>query len=82
MRFRTTASDYDGAPGLRWAGRPPPYSWAGTNDHDLLTLCDWSVAVANAIPALRQRADVVTDASYGAGVLEVIHRLIDRNNVC
>ena len=50
------------------------------NDHDLLTLCGCSVAVANAIPALRQRADVVTHGSYGAGVLEVIHRLIDRNS--
>jgi phosphoglycolate phosphatase (TIGR01487 family) len=51
------------------------------NDHDLLNFCGCSVAVANAIPALRQRADVVTDGSYGAGVLEVIHRLIDRDSV-
>jgi len=50
------------------------------NDHDLLTLCGCSVAVANAIPALRRRADMVTDGSYGAGVLEVIHRLIDRDS--
>ena len=47
------------------------------NDHELLSFCGCSVAVANAIPALKQRADVVTGGSYGAGVLEVIHRLID-----
>jgi hydroxymethylpyrimidine pyrophosphatase-like HAD family hydrolase len=52
------------------------------NDHDLLTFCGCSVAVANAIPELRQRADVVTHGSYGAGVSEVIHRLIDRDSVC
>jgi hydroxymethylpyrimidine pyrophosphatase-like HAD family hydrolase len=52
------------------------------NDHDLLSLCGCSVAVANAIPALKQRADVVTGGSYGAGVLEVIQRLIDNDNLC
>lgn len=51
------------------------------NDHDLLSLCGCSVAVANAIPALKQRADVVTGGSYGAGVLEVIERLIDKDNL-
>jgi len=52
------------------------------NDHVLMTFCGCSVAVANAIPELRQRADVVTHGSYGAGVSEVIHRLIDRDSVC
>jgi hypothetical protein len=52
------------------------------NDHDLLSLCGCSVAVANAIPALKQRADVVTGGSYGAGVLEIIQRLIDKDNLC
>lgn len=51
------------------------------NDHDLLGLCGCSVAVANAIPGLKQRADVVTCGSYGAGVLEVIQRLIDKDSV-
>ncbi len=51
------------------------------NDHDLLNFCGCSVAVANAIPALKQRADVVTGGSYGAGVLEVIHRLIDKDSL-
>lgn len=52
------------------------------NDHDLLSLCGCSVAVANAIPALKQRADVVTGGSYGAGVLEVIQGLIDKDSLC
>ena len=52
------------------------------NDHDLLSLCGCAVAVANAIPALKKRADVVTGGSYGAGVLEVIHGLIDKDSLC
>jgi phosphoglycolate phosphatase (TIGR01487 family) len=52
------------------------------NDHDLLSLCGRSVAVANAIPALKQRADVVTSGSYGAGVMEVIRRLIETDRLC
>src|ERR1700722_4509235 len=52
------------------------------NDHDLLNLCGCSVAVANAIPSLKLRADIVTVGSYGAGVLEVIRRLIDKDDLC
>jgi len=46
------------------------------NDHEFLGCCGGSVAVANAIPALKQRADLVTRGSYGAGVTEVVDRLI------
>ena len=52
------------------------------NDHELLSFCGCSVAVANAIPALKQRADLVTGSSYGAGVVEVINRLIDTDRLC
>jgi phosphoglycolate phosphatase (TIGR01487 family) len=52
------------------------------NDHELLSFCGCSVAVANAIPTLKQRADLVTGGSYGAGVMEVIHRLIDTDRLC
>jgi phosphoglycolate phosphatase (TIGR01487 family) len=51
------------------------------NDHDLLSLCGCAVAVANAIPALKKRADVVTGGSYGAGVLEVIQGLINKDSL-
>jgi hypothetical protein len=52
------------------------------NDHELLSFCGCSVAVANAIPALKQRADVVTGGSYGAGVMEVIRQLIEADRLC
>ena len=51
------------------------------NDHEFLGFCGSSVAVANAIPTLKQRADLVTSRSYGAGVTEVINRLIDTDNL-
>ena len=52
------------------------------NDHELLSFCGCSVAVANAIPTLKQRADLVTAGSYGAGVKEVINQLIDTDRLC
>lgn len=46
------------------------------NDHHLLKFCECGVAVANAVPALKERADWVTAADHGAGVTELIGRLI------
>jgi HAD superfamily hydrolase (TIGR01484 family) len=46
------------------------------NDHALLDLCECAVAVANAVTALKGRADIVTQADHGAGVVEVIDHLI------
>ncbi|HET6628364.1 MAG TPA: HAD-IIB family hydrolase [Woeseiaceae bacterium] len=46
------------------------------NDHAFLTLCECSVAVANALPALMERADLVTGADDGRGVTELIGRLV------
>src|SRR5207253_1677558 len=34
------------------------------NDHALLTLCECGVAVANALPALKERADLVTQGNH------------------
>jgi len=42
------------------------------NDHALLDLCGCSVAVGNALPAVKQRADFVTRGTHGAGVAELI----------
>jgi hydroxymethylpyrimidine pyrophosphatase-like HAD family hydrolase len=42
------------------------------NDFDLLDACGCGVAVANALPALAQRADIVTRSPGGRGVLELI----------
>jgi len=35
-----------------------------------------AVAVANALPALKERATLVTAADHGAGVAELIDRLV------
>src|SRR5690606_25037427 len=47
------------------------------NDHHLLRYCECGVAVANAVPSLKERADWVTPSDHGAGVVELIERLVD-----
>lgn len=47
------------------------------NDHALLKLCEFSVAVANALPALQDQADLVTGKPAGDGVIELIDRLLE-----
>jgi hydroxymethylpyrimidine pyrophosphatase-like HAD family hydrolase len=47
------------------------------NDHALLALCGVGAAVANALPALREHADYVCEADHGAGVAELIGRMLD-----
>ncbi len=47
------------------------------NDHAFLSLCEFSVAVANALPMLKERADFVTDGARGRGVVELIDRVLD-----
>lgn len=46
------------------------------NDHAFLSFCECSVAVANALPALKKRADLVTAGCDGDGVTELIESLI------
>jgi hydroxymethylpyrimidine pyrophosphatase-like HAD family hydrolase len=46
------------------------------NDHAFLEACGYGVAVANAIPALKNRARLVTSGAAGAGVIEVVERLL------
>ena len=46
------------------------------NDHALLARCECGVAVANALPMLKERADLVTAAADGAGVAELVERLL------
>jgi hypothetical protein len=45
------------------------------NDHALFDLSEFSVAVANALPALKEHADWVTRGANGAGVGELIEEL-------
>jgi HAD superfamily hydrolase (TIGR01484 family) len=46
------------------------------NDHAFLACCECSAAVANALPSLKQRCDLVTERDHGAGVIELIDRLL------
>ncbi|MEH2182032.1 HAD family hydrolase [Nostoc sp.] len=46
------------------------------NDCDFLSFCSYSVAVANALPMLKERVDFVTNGSRGDGVIELIEKLI------
>ena len=46
------------------------------NDYSLLRACGVGVAVANAVSSLKQQADVVTAGARGAGVIEIIDRLL------
>jgi hydroxymethylpyrimidine pyrophosphatase-like HAD family hydrolase len=51
------------------------------NDHALLASCECGVAVANAVDALKERADVVTAAENGRGVEELINQLLETDLV-
>ncbi len=46
------------------------------NDHALLNQCEYAVAVANAVPTLKEIADWVTTGAAGRGVTEVIDELV------
>ena len=46
------------------------------NDHAFLRMCGLSVAVANALPAVKETADLVTAGARGFGVTELIDRLL------
>lgn len=47
------------------------------NDQAFLRLCECSAAVANALPSVKDAADFVTRQDHGAGVMELIERLLD-----
>lgn len=46
------------------------------NDRAFLAQCGCAVAVANALPSLKEQADVVTAGADGCGVVEVIEKLL------
>lgn len=47
------------------------------NDHAFLSHCGYGVAVANALPSLKEKADLVTDSPAGEGVVELIEKLLN-----
>ena len=46
------------------------------NDFEFLAACGYAVAVANALSDLKQRCDLVTTGEAGAGVVELIDRML------
>lgn len=46
------------------------------NDADFLAICGCGVAVADALPSLKERADLVTEKDEGEGVTELIERIM------
>jgi hydroxymethylpyrimidine pyrophosphatase-like HAD family hydrolase len=46
------------------------------NDHAFLAICECAVAVANALPPLKGRADVVTGGAHSDGVTELIEQIL------
>ena len=46
------------------------------NDHALLEMCACGVAVANALPMLKEHADLVTAGPHGIGVSELMDRIL------
>lgn len=47
------------------------------NDHSFIAACGYRVAVANAIPSLKDAVDLVTDGARGDGVQQLISMLIE-----
>jgi hydroxymethylpyrimidine pyrophosphatase-like HAD family hydrolase len=71
------------ASGLRVALRQlglSPHNAVGVgdaeNDHAFLELCGCSAAVSNALPILKEKADLILEGSHGAGVRELIGRIL------
>jgi HAD superfamily hydrolase (TIGR01484 family) len=46
------------------------------NDHAFLSMCGVGVAVANALPTLKERADLVIQGARGDGVIALIDRIL------
>ncbi|MCE9605373.1 MAG: HAD-IIB family hydrolase [Planctomycetia bacterium] len=46
------------------------------NDHAFLSMCECSAAVDNALPAVKERADIVLARDHGAGVTQLIDQML------
>ena len=49
------------------------------NDHAFLSMCECAAAVADAVPALKERADVVSEAPGARGSVEFVERHVLRD---
>jgi hydroxymethylpyrimidine pyrophosphatase-like HAD family hydrolase len=58
-----------------------PHNIAGVgdaeNDHAFLRLCECSVAVTNALPALKETSDITTEGRSSEGVVELVEMLVE-----
>jgi HAD superfamily hydrolase (TIGR01484 family) len=52
------------------------------NDHAFLAVCGCGVAVANALPSLKSRAQMITRGTHGAGVVEIVEEMIADTLLC
>jgi Cdc6-like AAA superfamily ATPase len=48
----------------------------GENDHAFLDLCECSLAVANSLPMIKEKADFIPAGENGQGVIEIIDLLL------
>ena len=51
----------------------------GENDHAMLTYSEYAVAVANAVPMLKETADRTTREPRGLGVIEIINDMVQND---
>lgn len=49
------------------------------NDHAFLKFCEFSAAVANALTAVKDTADMVTSLDHGGGVIELIDAMVEHD---
>ncbi|MFO7304677.1 MAG: HAD-IIB family hydrolase [Gammaproteobacteria bacterium] len=49
------------------------------NDHVFLRICECSAAVANALPSVKEKVDIVLEADHGAGVRELIRHMLEND---
>ncbi len=49
------------------------------NDHAFMKFCECSSAVANALQAIKDRADIVLELDHGRGVKELIEHILDND---
>jgi hydroxymethylpyrimidine pyrophosphatase-like HAD family hydrolase len=67
------------APALEAAGVAPAHTVGvgdAENDQAFLRMCGLAVAVSNALPSVKAIADLVTVGARGAGVVELVDRLL------
>jgi HAD superfamily hydrolase (TIGR01484 family) len=49
------------------------------NDHSFLRCCEFSAAVANALPSVKKEVDFVATRDHGAGVAELVGALVEKD---